>query len=203
MTVDYSSKIATELVQRQALLVLFDKLNTKITSSSAGWISDDNTFWGLLGRGTPGWTVETIPNANFFPGHIPSLMDAVAGVNAPDITKYPNVCTFAHRGDPNSPLDDHGEAYSLTLAVEVMVKSLNSEIEVNTRIQKTLEAAHLVFLENKLSTQYNTLRYIGSPLQTMGDVFVRLDPRDKTQRWYFQGGALEYRVNKYVDFYTA
>jgi hypothetical protein len=34
-------------------------------------------------------------------------------------------------------------------------------------------------------------------------VFVRIDPRDKTKRWYFQGGQYEYRLDKYVDFYPA
>lgn len=199
MAVDYSSKISTELVQRQALLVLFDNLNTKITSLQAAWISDDNTFYGLLGRGTPGWTIETISNENFYPGTIPSLMDAVAGVNPPDITKYPNVSTFAHRAEPKRSNDDMGENYTIRLEVQAMVKSLNSEIEVNTRIQKTMESIHLVLLEHK--SLYQTINNLPEPLQNIGDVFVRLNPREKTQRWYFQGGSLEYNLDKYVDFY--
>src|SRR5262245_28949600 len=97
MAVDLTTKLATELIQRQALLVLYDNLNNKINSLQAGWTAGDNTFWTALGRGTPGWAVETIPNANFHPGVVPSLMAAVASMETPDITKYPNVCTFAHR----------------------------------------------------------------------------------------------------------
>ena len=128
MAVDYSSKIGAELVQRQALLVLFDNLNNKITSLSTGWTTDDNTFWGLLGRGTPNWTVETVDNSNFYPGTVPSLMAAVAGLETPDPEKYPNVSTFTHRGDPKLSDDDTGENFTLTLAVEIMVKSFLSEV---------------------------------------------------------------------------
>lgn len=201
MAVDYTNRISTELIQRQALLVLYDNINSKISSLSSNWTAEDNTFWGLLGRGTPGWTIEAIPTANFYPGTIPSLLDAVAGLSAPDLTKYPNVSTFAYRGDPKTSDDDTGENYTITLSVQIMAKSIGSEVEVNTRIQKTLEAAHLVLLENK--TLYNTVIGLPAPSQTIGDVFVRLDPRDKTQRWYFQGGALEYKLDKYVDFYVA
>jgi len=201
MAVDYSSKIATELVQRQALLVLYDKLNNKISSLSAAWTAGDIAFYTLLGRAAPGWTVETIDNTNFYPGHVPSLMDAVAGLSAPDPEKYPNCATFAYRALPKFSSDDTGENYTMTLSVQFIVKSLTSELEVNTRIQKTLEAAHSVLLENK--SLYQTINGLPAPDQSLGDVFVRLDPRDKTQRWYFQGGFLEYRLDKYVDFYPA
>lgn len=201
MAVDYSSKIGTELIQRQALLVLYDNLNTKINSMSSTWTSEDNTYWALLGRGTPGWTIETIDNENFYPGTVPSLLAAVAGVETPNPEKYPNVCTFAHRGDPKNSSDDVGENYTLTLAVEIIVKSFVSEVEVNTRIQKTLEAAHSVLLAN--STLYKTINRLPEPMINIGDVYIRLDPRDRNNRWYFQGGALQYRVDKYVDFYPA
>jgi hypothetical protein len=201
MAVDYSTKIGTELIQRQALLVLYDKLNTTINSLSSGWTTADNTFWAALGRGTPAWTVETIDNINFYPGTVPSLMAAVAGLEAPDPEKYPNVSTFAHRGDPKRSSDDTGENFTITLAVEVMVKSFASEVEVNTRIQKTLEAVHSTLLEN--NTLYSSIIGLPSPSQSIGDVFVRLDPRDRTKRWYFQGGFLEYKLDKYVNYYTA
>lgn len=199
MAVDYSAKINTETIQRQALLVLFDGLNNKITSLQSGWTTEDNAFWALLGRGTPGWTVEQIPNANFHAGTKPSLMAAVAGLETPDITAYPNVVSFAYRGDPKRSNDDTGENYTIALSVEIIVKSLTSEEECNTRIQKTLEAAHLTLLDDRnLKRSINDLP---APLQSIGDLFVRLDPRDSKQRWYFQGGVLQYTIDRYVDFF--
>lgn len=197
MPVDLTAKVATELVQRQALLVLFDKLNTTITNSQTAWTTGDNTFWGLLGRGTPGWTVETIPNDNFFPGTIPSLINSIIGIGEVNLENYPNVCTLAYRGDPKRSNDDLGEDYTLTLQIEVIVKSLKSEVEVNTRIQKTLEACHLTLWDNR--TLYNTINGLLPPVQTIGDVFAVRNPNDKYQVWYFQGGSLEYKLDKYVD----
>lgn len=199
MAVDYSAKLNTESIQREAILVLFTHLNTKIASLQSAWTAADNTFWAALGRGTPGWTVETVPIANFHAGAKPSLMAAVAGLETPDITAYPNVVTFAYRGDPRRSNDDTGEIYTITLSVEIIVKSVKSEEECNNRIQKTLEAAHLSLLENR--DLNNTIIDLPPPLQSIGDLFVRLDPRDSKQRWYFQGGVLQYSIDKYIDFY--
>lgn len=197
MPVDYSAKIDTELVQRETLLVLYDKLNAKITSLQSGWATLDNTFWTALGRGTPGWTVETIRPENFFPGTIPSLINTIIGPGELDPNKYPNICTIAYRGDPKRSSDDTGEMYSITLAIEVIVKSKKEEVEVNTRIQKTLEAINLVLEENR--TLNGKILDLLAPTQTIGDVFAVRSPHDKEERWFFQGGVLEYKVDKFTN----
>ena len=118
---DLTTRINTEVIQRQALKVLFDHLNDKIIEMRPIWAAEDDDFWSSLNRGQSGWTIETINDENFYPGTIPSLVGA-----EPD--KYPNVCTVAYIGEPNNSDDDTGDMYRVRLAIEIMVKS-EDEIE--------------------------------------------------------------------------
>lgn len=199
----YTGRLALETVQRAALVVLFDGLNNMISSMNSTWASEDTAFMGELGRPAPGFTVETISNDNFYSGTIPSL------INAP-ISKYPNLCVVCYRADPKISSDDLGENYTHTLAVEIMCKSgtfdasgsdltggILREQEVNSRIQKTLDAAHLTLLANRRLS--NTIPELPAPSVTVGDLFIRREEGGSGPRWYWQGGSLEYELDKYVD----
>ena len=113
------------------MIVLFDHLNDMIHTMNSTWEIEDDEFWSALSRGNEAWYVEEIADVNFHAGTIPSL------INAP-IENYPNLCTICYLANPPASSDDEGELYSDTLAIEVMVKSVKSEEEVNSRIQKTL-----------------------------------------------------------------
>ena len=194
-----------ELVQRQALLVLFDGLNNMISSMNTTWLAEDDALMSHLGRGDATWTVERIANENFYPGTIPSL------INAP-IDKYPNVCVVCYTANPPQSSDDQGELYTHVMAVEIMVKSgtfdanenlsqgIFYEQEVNSRIHKTLDAAHLTLLNNKHLN--NTIPDLPAPQVTVGDLFARREERGQGARWYWQGGSLIYNLSKYVDLYN-
>jgi len=198
----YTGRLSMELVQRQALMVLFDGLNSMISSMNATWASEDDALMAHLGRGNATWTVEQIANENFYPGTIPSL------INAP-IEKYPNVCVVCYTADPKLSSDDTGENYTHVMAVEIMVKSgtfdsnapltdgLFHEQEVNSRIHKTLDAAHLTLLTNRHLN--NTIPELPAPRVTVGDLFVRREQQGQGNRWYWQGGSLIYDLDKYVD----
>jgi len=191
---DVSTRLGTELIQRQALLVLFNDLNNMITRMNDIWADEDDEFWSSMSRGNQDWFVEEIANENFYAGNIPSL------INSP-IDNYPNVATICYTATPPGSFDDDGELYQNLLSIEVMVKSINSEQEVNSRIMKTLDAIHLTFmdsLENR--TLYNTVSRLNAPRQSVGDVFVRKERVATGDRWYWQGGVLEYTVAKFVDF---
>jgi hypothetical protein len=191
-----------ELVQRQALIVLFNGLNSMISSMNATWNMEDDALMTALGRGNATWTVEQIANENFYPGTIPSL------INAP-IEKYPNVCVVCYTADPKTSSDDTGENYTHVMAVEIMVKSgtfpadasltegLFCEQEVNSRIHKTLDAAHLTLLANRHLN--NTIPELPAPRVTVGDLFVRREAQGQGSKWYWQGGSLIYDLDKYVD----
>lgn len=191
---ELSTRLGTELIQREAILVLYNNLNDMIASLNATWELENDLFWTSMNRGNQDWFVEDIADENFYAGTIPSLIGA-------PIDKYPNVCSICYIGNPPTSSDDEGELYNHLLAIEVMVKSIDSEEEVNSRIQKTLDAIHLTFmdsLENR--TLNNTVPKLNAPRQTIGDVFIRLEKTATGDRWFWQGGSLEYVVNKFVDF---
>lgn len=191
---ELTTRLGTELIQREAILVLFNDLNNMILSMSGNWQSEDQEYWSALNRGNQSWFVETIEDFNFYAGNIPSL------INAP-IDNYPNVSAICYIANPPGSTDDHGEFYNNVLAIEVMVKSVNSEEEVNSRIQKTLDAIHLTFMDsNDNRTLNNTIPRLNAPRQTIGDVFIRKERTNYGEKWYWQGGVLEYIVNKFVDF---
>jgi len=191
---ELTTRLGTELIQREALIVLFNYLNDMIVAMNSQWTVEDDLFWAALNRGNEDWYVEPIEDMNFFAGTIPSL------INAP-IANYPNVSTICYIANPPGSSDDDGELYSNILAIEVMVKSINSEQEVNSRIQKTLDAIHLTFMDNlENRTLNNTIPKLNAPRQTVGDVFVRREKTNIGDKWFWQGGVLEYAVNKFVDF---
>lgn len=196
---DLSNNLGLELIQRTALSILFQNLDSKIGDLSPGWESQDDAFYDSLGRDNPGITIETIPGQNFIPGSIPSLINSPVG-------NYPNITCIAYSSRPKRSSDDTGENYTVNLSVEVMVKSDNfdddnshfGEEQVNSRIQKTLEAVHAVFLDNP--TLGNTVIGLGSPAPDVGDVFVRRAEKSLGKRWFWQAGKLDYVVDKYVNF---
>lgn len=191
---DLTTRLGTEKIQRQAIIVLFNHLNDKIAEMTSTWNIEDDEYWAALNRGDEQWFVEPIADENFHAGTIPSL------INAP-IDNYPNICTICYIANPPGTNDDEGELYSNILAVEVMVKSIISEEEVNSRIQKTLDAVHLTFMDNLQNRNLNnSILSLNAPRQTVGEVFIRNEKTSHGTKWFWQGGSLEYTVNKYVNF---
>lgn len=192
---ELTSRLSTELIQREAILVLFNNLNNMIASMSSTWFTEDDEFWTSMNKGRQDWFVEPIPDNNFYAGSIPSL------INAP-IDNYPNVATICYIANPPNSRDDLGELYNDLLAIEVMVKSIDSEEEVNSRIQKTLDAIHLTFIDSRENrTLNNTISSLNAPRQTIGDVFIRRENTGVGDKWFWQGGTLEYTLQKYVNLY--
>lgn len=194
---ELTSRLGLEKIQREALIILANMslgLNTQITSMQPTWTAEDDQLYAALGRSNPDWTVEQVLPENFHPGTSKGLMKW-------PIERFPNICTICYQGfSPNDDNNDQGEFYSDRLAIEITVKSEESEEEVNSRIQKTLDAAHLVLWENR--TLNNTVPEISTPPDiTIGDVQIRRKKTDGTgEDWYWQGGALHYIVNKMVVY---
>ena len=199
---DFTGRLSLQAVEREALIVLFDGLNDMISAMTTTWNTEDDALQTALGRSAATWTVESIPNENFYAGTIPSL------INAP-IEKYPNICVVCYQAEPKPSSDDTAENYTHTLAVEIMVRSgsfnpdanlsegLFYEQEVNSRIQKTLDAAHLTILDNRRLN--NTVPELPAPIVNIGDLFVRRAAEGSGDRWYWQGGSLTYNLDKYVN----
>ncbi len=189
----YGVDLDTEKIQREALLVLFDNLNDKMEEMEEQWLNEDADLYNRMGRVSPDWSVEPIPADNFLPGTLAPLMSRPIG-------EYPNVCTIAYTADPTGSNDDEGELYRVRLRIEIMVKSELNEQEVNSRIQKVLEATHRVFIDSFENRNLNgTISDLGRPRQTIGSVFAI---QKDSKKWYWQGGSLEYPVIKYVSQYN-
>jgi hypothetical protein len=198
---DYSGRLLLEAIQREALIVLFKGLNNKIDSLNETWQIEDDEILNTLGRGNSTWTVEEIPDDNFYSGTIPSLINA-------SINKYPNCSVICYISEPKRSSDDIGENYTDILAVEIMVKSgpydqskheerFHHEQQSNSRIQKTLDAAHLTILDNR--NLNNTIPDLPAPRVSVGDIFIRTEEKGRGNKWCWQGGSLEYDLDKYIS----
>lgn len=198
---ELSERLASELIQREALKILFGQLNQKIRDMSETWEEEDDDFYASLGRGDPNWSVEEIHPDNFYSGSVPSLVNS-------SIRKFPNCAVLCYRGNPKNSDDDTAENYTYTLSVEVMVKSesyddknedetSDNEALINSRINKTMDAIHLVFLENW--TLGNTISGLSAPRWQYFDPMPKREENSKGKKFFFQGGVLEYDIDKYVN----
>lgn len=189
-----TDRIELEEIGRQVLLVLFKDLNNEIEELQAEWVARDQEFWAHLGT-ERSITVEAVPDENFYVGHVPSL------INAP-IAKYPNCAVYGFQASPRVSEDDHGEFYEVRIAVEVMCKSERDEQEVNSRVQRTVDAAHSTLSKEGARELGGYVAGLmgGTPNITVGEVFVRREEKSRGDRWFWQGGRLEYRLDRFIQY---
>ena len=197
-------EIGLERVQRAVTLLMAQNLNDEISAVNAIWDARDATFFSAMGRANPQFTCEMVSPDNMYSGTIPSLISSPREA-------YPNLCVIAYIAAPRRTDDDWCETYDLALAVEIMVKSERSEEEVNARIQRTIEAAHSVLTSDKTrripegNDGENLVPQISNtPNVTIGDVFVKhgsaITDTDPNDRWFWQGGRLQYSMEKLISY---
>lgn len=180
-------------VQRAALRQIFSNLNDVIDEINSIMVPEDTEFEEFLGRENPsGTSVEHIESANFHEGHRPSLIKA-------PISEYPNCCVWCVRAIPTaeSALMDHGASYNDLLYVEIMVKASPGEDEedVNRRIERTAEAAHICLMRDP-SLGGKVTGFSSEPTLNLSDVFVRRERTSTGPQWYWQGARIEYAARK-------
>lgn len=194
MTVEASSRLEMEELARKAIIELSQNLNDQIDQMD--WFARDQAFWAAMGQTEhAAYTVEKIPLENFYVGHVPSLIEA-------PIEKYPNCAAYCFRATPTASADDIGEMYDIRMAVEVMCKGVESEEEVNSRVQRTVEAAHAVLCDPhaRWLGGFAWAQLNNTPTITVGDLFVRRYEKSRGDRWYWQGGRLEYSISRYISY---
>jgi hypothetical protein len=201
---DATKSIGLEKVQRAVTLMMAENINNAIDEQNALWELKDQAFFDAMNQENPEFVVEYIAPDNFYSGTIPSLISAPR-------SSYPNLCVIAYIATPRMNTEDWGELYQLNLAIEIMVKSEKSEQEVNSRIQRTLEAAHIVLTSDKArripdEDGVGIVPQIAvNPTATIGDVFVRHEgvgemSADPDARWFWQGGSLTYQIDKFMCY---
>lgn len=195
---DLTYDIGLEKLQRAVAVLIAENINDAIDAVDASWTARDAAWVAAIGRPDPGFTIEHIAPDNVYSGTIPSLITSPA-------ENFPNCSVIAYVAAPTGADQDVMERYSITLAVEFMVKHLSSEEVVNTRIQRTLEAAHSVLIsdENRRIPDFDgpLVPQISSmPTVTISDVFVRHTSGDPTERSFYQHGSLTYRIDKFAGY---
>jgi hypothetical protein len=181
MTLVDSPTFGSERVAREAVIVLLETLNDTIPDLDSEWAPLDEELATLRGVDYVPIELEPLETENFYLGHRPSLIEA-------DVDKYPNVSVMADRVGASSGNDvDQATDYDISLWVEVMVKSLDSEEEVNARVQRLADAANRCMMSNR------TLRGVVSEIS---DVFVRKEKTAYGKKWFWQGARLQYTVEK-------
>jgi hypothetical protein len=207
MSIVGTPKIGFEEIQRGALRLLFAEVNDAIAEVSTDMATDDQLLALEMGQTYVPTTVELIDPKNFYEGHRPSLIDAAA-------SRYPNCSVWALRAAPSvdSGSFDQVDINVISLFIEIMVKDLESEENVNRRLSRTVEAVHAVIAKDP------TLGGVVSGLNTdpiieLADVFTRKDRggSDTGQgaraaygsTWFWQGARLTYAVRKETGMSSA
>lgn len=189
-----SPTIGMQRVAREALVVLLETLNDELPAQDARWADLDTELATMRGVDTASAeyqpiVLEPVEPQNFYLGFQPSLINA-------EVEKYPNVSVTADRaGSAAIDNTDHMDNYRLRLVVEMMVKSLASEEEVNARIQRMADAVNICMMSNK--TLRGTVHgFEGTPSAQISEVFVRREKTAYGANWFWQGARIEYAVTK-------
>ena len=179
-----------ELVQREAFFVLFDALNVAIGEIEEVMQISDEDFAIRTGREYIPTTVERIAPEHFYEGHRPSLIKA-------PVDNYPNCAVWSVRATPTAESDslDQLSSYRDLMYVEVMVKSIVSEEEVNRRILRTIESVNICIMRNP-TLNGSVSGLITDPTLDVSDVFTRKERTGYGAEWFWQGARLEYAVRK-------
>lgn len=195
--------LGLERIQREAFLVLFNKLNDEISILDSAWATLDQELSTATGRDFVAITLEQVEEFNFHLGHRPSLIEA-------PIQRYPNVSLMAYQSRPEG-INQIDQMDNITdrLFIECMVKStgyessteevtdgqIEAERVVNARIQRMTDAVNNVIQSNR-TLNGTVIEISASPSVLISDVFVRRENTSYGQRWLWQGSRLEYDISK-------
>jgi len=182
--------LGLEQIQRAMLAQLARTVNPALEQIQAWMGPSDEQIAAVVGQEYEPTLLEPILPQNFVEGHRPSLIDA-------PITNYPNLAVWAVRASatPESEVFDQLSVNSILVYIEVMVKSIASEEEVNRRLQRTVEAINIAAMSDTTLGGVVT-GFDGDPLVELADLFTRKERTAYGPEWFWQGARLEYAVRK-------
>ncbi len=185
-----SPTLGLERVARETLIVLIETLNDELAAQEIAWAPLDEDLATRRGLTYEPTLLEPVELQNFYLGYQPSLINA-------EVEKYPNVSVMADRAGsaPGGEAFDHIDVYLLSLSIELMVKSLKSEEEVNLRVQRMADAVNICMLGNK-TLRGKVSAFEGAPDVNVSEVFVMKEKKAYGPEWVWQGARLEYVVRK-------
>ena len=191
---DFSRSTGLEVIGRQAIMALYASLNAELIYQTSLWAPRDVLYAQEMDSVYQPIVLEPFKPENFYHGHIPSLLNS-------NVDRYPNVCAMAYQARPNNAMGgDQHHVYDVKLYVEIMCKSDMNEEEVNSRIQRTTDAAHNVLLGDR--TLGGTVLSIGdAPQVEITDVFAGTDTKNRGVRFIWQGSRTDFTVQKHADLH--
>ena len=184
-----------ELLQLEVGKVLYENLNNEIDQYQSEWQTRDAEWQSLSGLGDPGVVVEYFEDQNFHLGHRPSLI-----LNDVPKESYPNIAIMAYESRPTDQIIDQATNVIAAIDIEFMVKSETSELEVDRRTHRTLEAIYQVMINNS-TLNGKILGWDNEPTTQISEVFLRLEDLTHGEHWYWQGARLRYMVNRSANLY--
>lgn len=189
MSIDGSSRVGPSELTRAGFLILAHSLNEAIEQENEYWVPLDEQIAELRGVEYAPIEVEAVDKENFYPGHVPSLIEA-------EIEKYPNVAVDSDRAGASGIDDlDQGSLFANFVYIEFMVKSEKSEEEVSARAQRMLDAINSCMMANR--TLGGVVHEVSdTPTAQLSDVFIRDTETRYGDRWYWRGGRIEYNIDK-------
>lgn len=188
MTGVVNSTTGMEHIAREAGIILLQQMNDAIVRQQDAWHPLDEEWAGLRGVDYEPIGLEEIPLPNFHIGIRPSLIEA-------KMNAYPNVTVMSDLAAPNEADEvDQMNKYVISLFVGIFVKGEN-EVEVNARIQRTVEAANICVLSNPTLRGYVN-EMDGTPTIQITEPNARQEKTSHGKKWFLQGARIEYLIAK-------
>lgn len=180
-----------EIIEREAIKILYEELNDELIAVQDEWEDRDIEINQLTGEDPITVELELIEESNFYYGHRPSLLEA-------PVDNYPNICAISDSSDASETELDQFNNYEVSLAIEIMCKSLYNESEVNRRTSRTAEAVNRVLMRN------NTLNgecegFDFDPSLVLTNVFIRSDHPQGDKDWYWMGARIDYLITRHAQ----
>lgn len=183
-----TNSLGLERLGREVLLRLAASVNSAIHAQTSTWAAADLDFASQMGITYSPLVLESITKANMHLGHVPALIDA-------PIEQYPNLSVLAPDIKPLPTASagwDQGDEYLASFYVEIMVKDVESQENVNKRCQRTLDAVNSVIVaEPSFTARYS---YLSLNAVGVSDVFIRREIKSRGPEWFWQGARLDYQV---------
>jgi hypothetical protein len=179
-----------ELIQLEVGKVLYNEINEEIDAFQALWQIRDAEWQSLTGIGHNDIIVEYIEDKNFHLGHRPSLI-----LNDTPKESYPNISVMAYQARPTDNIVDQATNYNNAIDIEVMTKSEESELEVDRRTHRTVEAVCQVLSRNS-SLNGKSLGWDNEPIIQLTDIFARRENVSTGEQWFWQGARIRYNLDR-------
>lgn len=187
MSVLNESGVGLELIQLETTKILFENLNKELSVQESKWESRDKEWNRLTGQLPIKTELEHIQPENFHSGHRPSLIET-----SPE--RYPNVSVMAYRANPIDGVFDQLSNFNVIIDIETMVKG-QSEIEVDRRNHRTVEAVHQVLTRNE-SLNGTSKGFDNDPLVQLSDIFIRDSQTSHGEKLFWAGARVRYNITR-------